>query len=100
MVMFVRSPRGALISGIITLIILAIVYFAVIKPAQNTTNQVLSNANQQEQQALSTSSLQLKQAQQQVGGNPSAQKALTHAQQVEACVAAAGTDPTKLAACH
>ena len=44
MVVFVRSPKAALISGIITLAILAIVYFAVIKPSNDTANKAVSNA--------------------------------------------------------
>lgn len=76
-----------------SLVIFLIVFFAVIKPAQNTANQALHQGLQQTQQAI-------KQSQKAFGGNSAAQKTLSKAQKLTQCVAAAGTDPSKLSACQ
>jgi hypothetical protein len=74
-----------------SLAIFAVVYFAVIKPSTDTANQAVKSGLQQTQQILNR-------AQKQTGGAGS--KALGAAQKLEACVTAAGTDATKLAACQ
>jgi hypothetical protein len=74
-----------------SLAIFAVVYFAVIKPSTDTANQAIKNGLQQTQQILN-------QAHKQVGGAGS--QAISAAQKLEACVAAAGTDPSKLSACQ
>lgn len=76
-----------------SLVIFLIVYFAVIKPSENTANQALRQGLQQTQQAI-------KQSQKAFAGNSSAQQTLSNAQKLTACVAAAGTDPSKLTACQ
>jgi flagellar biosynthesis/type III secretory pathway M-ring protein FliF/YscJ len=76
-----------------SLIIFLIVLFAVILPAQNTANNALKQGLQQSQQAI-------KQSEKAFKGNGAAQKSLSKAQKLTACVAAAGTDPSKLAACQ
>jgi flagellar biosynthesis/type III secretory pathway M-ring protein FliF/YscJ len=76
-----------------SLVIFLIVYFAVIKPSENTANQALRQGLQQTQQAI-------KQSQKAFAGNKSAQQTLSNAQKLTACVAAAGTDPSKLTACQ
>ena len=76
-----------------SLVIFLIVLFAVILPAQNTANEALHQGLQQTQQAI-------KQSQKAFGGNSAAQKSLSKAQKLTACVAAAGTDPSKLSACQ
>jgi hypothetical protein len=76
-----------------SLVIFLIVLFAVILPAQNTANQALHQGLQQTQQAI-------KQSQKAFAGNGAAQKTLSKAQRLTQCVAAAGTDPSKLSACQ
>jgi 2-hydroxychromene-2-carboxylate isomerase len=76
-----------------SLVIFLIVLFAVILPAQNTANQALKQGLQQSQQAI-------KQSQKAFKGNGAAEKNLSKAQKLTACVAAAGTDPSKLSACQ
>lgn len=76
-----------------SLVIFLIVLFAVILPAQDTANTALKQGLQQSQQAI-------KQSEKAFGGNSAAQKSLSNAQKLTACVAAAGTDPSKLSACQ
>jgi len=76
-----------------SLVIFLIVFFAVIKPAENTANNALKQGLQQTQQAI-------KQSKKAFAGNSAAQKTLSNAQKLTACVAAAGTDPSKLTACQ
>jgi type II secretory pathway component PulM len=81
-----------------SLVIFAVVYFAVIKPSTDTANQALKSGLQQSQQILN-------QAQKQLGGlagqaGSAGSKALSAAQKLTACVTAAGTDTGKLAACQ
>ena len=76
-----------------SLVIFLVVFFTVIQPAQNTADQALKQGLQQTQQAI-------KQSKKAFGGNSAAQKTLSQAQRLTACVAAAGTDPSKLSACQ
>ena len=101
MMIFTNSPKLWLASLGVSLAIFLGVYILVIKPAQNTANQAVHAGLQQGQQALSQAQQQLKQAQSQ-GGSVSSQasSALSTAQKLTACVSAAGTDTTKLAACE
>jgi hypothetical protein len=81
-----------------SLIIFAVVFFAVIKPDQNTANQAIKTGLQQSQQAINQASKQLKHT----GGAGAAagQAQLSKAARLTACVSKAGTDPTKLQACQ
>jgi hypothetical protein len=83
-----------------SLVIFLIVFFAVIKPAQNTANQALHQGLQLTRQGLNQSQQAIKQSQKAFGGNSAAQKTLSKAQKLTQCVAAAGTDPSKLSACQ
>jgi hypothetical protein len=81
-----------------SLVIFAVVFFAVIQPAQNTANQAVKSGLQQTQQVI-------KQAQQQLSnsGSPASatgQQALNNAQKLTTCLEGAGTDATQLEACH
>jgi F0F1-type ATP synthase membrane subunit b/b' len=86
-VIIVGNPRYRLISLAVTVVILIVVYFAIIKPTNNTVDNAIKSSNQQVQQAL-------KQANQQSNG------AASSAVKLAACVTAAGTDASKLSACQ
>lgn len=80
-----------------SLLIFAVVFFTVIQPSQNTANQALKTGLQQSQQALNNAQKDINKA----GGTANgASKALSNAQKLTACVAAAGTDVTKVQACQ
>jgi len=80
----------------VSLGIFAVLYFTVIRPDTNTAKTGL----QQSQQALDQAQKQVSSASGQgsAAASHAAQK-LNDAQQLTACLAAAGTDPTKLQAC-
>lgn len=87
MTIVVRNPIYRVISLIVTLAIIAIVYVAVIKPSNDTANNAIKAGEQQVQQAVNN-------ANKQTGGAiPSGVTNLVD------CVAAAGTDTSKIAAC-
>jgi type II secretory pathway component PulM len=98
MVLINRSGRLWMVSLAASLIVFAVVYFTVIKPSSDTANQALRSGLQQSQQVLNQAQQQLKG----VGGQAGAagSKALSAAQKLTACVTAAGTDTSKLAACQ
>jgi hypothetical protein len=88
-----------------SLIIFLILFFTVIQPSSNTANQAIKSGLQQSQQALN-------QAQQQVSSaaasgsagakkvDKQASKQLSAASKLTSCVAAAGTDASKIASCQ
>jgi len=76
MVIFARSPMAIVISGLVTIAVAAFVYFVIVKPSSDSANNTARQAIQQ------------------------AQPSIRHAQSLQDCVAKAGTDPSKLAACH
>jgi len=88
----------------VSLVIFLVVLFAVILPAQNTANQAIKSGLKQSQQALNQASKQLNSTASGSGpASATAKKAkheLSQASKLAACVSAAGTDVTKLQACH
>ena len=87
MTIVVRNPMYRLIGIAVSLIIVAVVYFAAIKPNQDTANTAIKQSEQQVQQAVN-------QADKQSGGAvPQGVKDLT------SCMAAAGSDTGKIQAC-
>jgi hypothetical protein len=87
MVLVTGNFRLWLIGMAASLAIFAVVFFTVIKPSTDTANQAVKNGLQQTSRLLN-----------QTGGAGS--QALGAAQKLEACIAAAGTDTTKLANCQ
>jgi hypothetical protein len=87
MVLVLRSPRYRLIAFAVSLAIFAIVYFAVIAPANNTATTAARQGEQQLNTAVQ------KAAKQNPGAIPAGVTNLT------ACIAAAGTDSGQLQAC-
>jgi hypothetical protein len=92
-----------------SLAIFAVLFFTVIQPSTNTANQAVKAGLQQSQQALNQASKQLNSA----GGAASssaggagnavtkqAKAQISKASKLTGCVASAGTDPSKLAACQ
>jgi flagellar biosynthesis/type III secretory pathway M-ring protein FliF/YscJ len=87
MLIVVRNPMYRIVALGVSLAIAAIIYFAVIKPNNDTANQALRQSEQQVQQAVN-------QADKQSGGAvPKGVKDLA------SCMAAAGTDTGKIQAC-
>jgi F0F1-type ATP synthase membrane subunit b/b' len=87
MLIVVRNPMYRLISLGVTIAIAAIVYFAVIKPNNDTANNAIRSSEQQVQQAVN-------QANKQSGGAVPA--GVTN---LASCMAAAGSDTAKIQAC-
>jgi predicted PurR-regulated permease PerM len=105
MFVIARSPRAALISGLIAIAISAFIYFVIVKPQTDNANKQVTNALSQADQQTRTASQQLNQAlnnakTQAPADNAQINAAQNKANKVLSCVQAAGTDVTKLAACH
>ena len=84
-----------------SLVIFAVLFFTVIKPSSDTANQAVKSGLQQSQQVLNQAQKQITSA----GGAGSsvtkqAKQQLSKASKLNGCVAAAGTDPSKLEACQ
>lgn len=86
MTIVVRNPVYRLIALGVSVAIVLILYFAVIKPNHDKANNAVSTTEQQVQQAVNKAAKQ--------GGVPAGVKSLTD------CIAAAGTDTSKLQACQ
>jgi len=94
MVLVTTSWRMWIVGLVASLAIFGVLYLTVIKPDNNAANQALRTGLQQSQQVIN-------QAKQQLGNsNSQASQALNKASKLTACVQAAGTDPSKLAACQ
>jgi Na+-translocating ferredoxin:NAD+ oxidoreductase RnfG subunit len=89
MVYFYRSPQAIVISAICTIAIAAFIYFVMVKPQTDHANRQVDHALKQIQPSIDNANKQFK----------SAQPSVNKAQKIQDCVAAAGTDPQKLAAC-
>jgi hypothetical protein len=87
MIVLVQNPRYRLISLAVTLVIMAIVYFAVIAPSNDAANTAVSQGERQLNNAVSNA------AKQSPGAIPAGVQNLT------SCIAKAGTDGNALQAC-
>jgi F0F1-type ATP synthase membrane subunit b/b' len=95
-----------------SLVIFAVVFFAVIKPSSDTANQAIKSGLQQSQQVINQAQKQLGTAEKQAGSaekqagaaagavSTQAQQQLSNASKLAACVSAAGTDVAKATACQ
>lgn len=88
MVIISRNPAHRLIALGVSLAIVLIVYFAVIKPNNDTANNAVKQGEQQLQQAVNNANKQSG------GAVPTSVTNLT------SCIAAAGTDTGKIQACQ
>ena len=76
MFVFVRSPMGIIVSGLVSIAIAAFVYFVIVKPQTDSANDTVRQS--------------LRQAQPQID----------HAQKIQDCIAKAQGDVNKIAACQ
>jgi hypothetical protein len=76
MYVFVRSPLGIVVSGLVSIAVAAFIYFVIVKPETDKANDTVDHA--------------LKQAQPQI----------QHSNQIQDCIAKAKGDVNKLAACQ
>ncbi|HEX3834119.1 MAG TPA: hypothetical protein VHW04_19210 [Solirubrobacteraceae bacterium] len=84
-----------------SLAIFAVLFFTVIKPSSDTANQAVKSGLQQSQQVLNQAQKQITS----VGGagnsvTKQAKQQLSKASKLTSCVAAVGTDPSKVEACQ
>ena len=107
MVMVTGNWRTWLIGMAASLVIFAVVYFVAIKPNTDTANQAVKQGLQQSQQALNQAQKQLSNAGNQISTSSGqsatvnqAGQELNKAAKLTNCVAAAGTDVTKVQACQ
>lgn len=108
MVLVTGNWRVWLAGMVGSLVIFAVIYFTAIAPSENTANQVLRSGLQQSQLAIKQAQKQLSSTGGQAGAasgqaaaaSGQAQKVLSSAAKLTACVAAAGTDPSKIQACQ
>jgi hypothetical protein len=76
MVVFVRSPLGIVVSGLVSIAIAAFIYFVIVKPETDKANDTVKQSLQQSQPQLD------------------------RAARIQQCIAQAAGDPQKLAACQ
>ncbi len=110
MVLVTNNWRMWAVGTAASLLIFAVVYFAVIQPDQNTANQALKTGLQQSQQAINQAQKQLGSVASQAGGTsasgqaPSAagqaQQQLGNAAKLTACLSAAGTNAGAIQSCQ
>ncbi len=104
MVLVTHNWRAWMIATAASLLIFGVLYFTVIKPDNNTAQQALKSGLQQSQQVINQTKKDLSSAASQGGqGGQAAAKAqatVNKAGKLTACVAAAGTDVSKVQACQ
>ena len=101
MVLVTGSWKLALAGMAVSLAIFGVLYFTVIQPDNNAANIAVRSGVRQAQNALNQAQTQLSQASSQAGAAGSqASKSLSQASKLTACVAAAGTDVSKVQSCE
>jgi hypothetical protein len=110
MVLVTNNWRLWAVGMVASLAIFAVVYFTVIQPSTNTANQAIKTGMQQTQQVINQAKKSLDSTGAASAGASSAgvssavssqvNKTLNKASKLTACVAAAGTDTSKLANCQ
>jgi uncharacterized membrane-anchored protein YhcB (DUF1043 family) len=115
MIVVTRNWKVSLVALAVSVGIFLVVFFTVIQPSTHTADAAIKQGMQQSQQALNQAQQQLKQSGAQAssaaGGASGATKQikaatqqagqdLSKAQKLTKCVAAAGTDASKLANCQ
>jgi hypothetical protein len=123
MILVNTSWRMWMVGMAVSVGIFLVVYFTAIQPSTNAANQAISTGLKQTQQALNQAQQQLSGAAQQASGQSSpaasaatqvkapagqtgaaipsqASQAISNAQKLAACVAAAGTNVSALTACQ
>jgi flagellar biosynthesis/type III secretory pathway M-ring protein FliF/YscJ len=105
MVLVTRNPMWWLAGTAVSLIIAAVIYFAVVKPNTDSANKTVKQTEKQAQQVIDNATKQVQQATKSAGasGNgaaAAAQSATDKAAKLAACVTKAGTDVSKIQACN
>jgi flagellar biosynthesis/type III secretory pathway M-ring protein FliF/YscJ len=100
MVLVTNNWRLWAVGMLTSLIIFAVVYFAVIQPSTNTANQALKAGMQQTQQVINQAKKQINSSGASAAVANQASQQLNKASKLTSCVTAAGTDPSKLANCQ
>jgi hypothetical protein len=100
MVLVTTNWRLWAVGMVASLAIFVVVYFAVIQPSTNTADQALKTGLQQTQQVISQAKKQLNSNGATGAVANQANQQLNKAAKLTSCVAAAGTDPSKLASCQ
>jgi uncharacterized membrane-anchored protein YhcB (DUF1043 family) len=94
MVLVTGNWRVALAGLVASLVIFAVLWFAVISPNENAANQALKTGLQQTQQTLNQAQKQANQASSQAGAT------VSKAAKLAGCLAGAGLDTSKVQACQ
>jgi flagellar biosynthesis/type III secretory pathway M-ring protein FliF/YscJ len=105
MVLVTGSWRMWMAGMAVSLILFAVVFFTVIQPSTNTANQAVKAGIQQTQHAITQAQKQISSDTQGASAQTKAvsgqaQTQLSKAAKLTSCVAAAGTDVTKLQSCQ
>jgi hypothetical protein len=105
MVLVTGNWRMYIVGLFASLALFGVVYFTAIKPNSDAANHAIKVGTQQAQQAVNQAQQQLSHAAAQSGtqgaaADKQATQALNTTAKLTQCVAAAGTDPSKLAACQ
>jgi hypothetical protein len=100
MVLVTNNWRLWAIGMVASLAIFVVIFFAVIKPSTDTANQAIKTGIQQGQQVINQAKKQLSSSGASGAASSQASATLNKASKLTACVAAAGTDTSKLANCQ
>jgi preprotein translocase subunit YajC len=105
MILVTTSKRMWLAGLAVSLIIFGVVYFTVIKPDNTAANQAVKSGMQQSEQVIKQAQKQVTSAEKQAGTvatktDKKANQQLGNAAKLASCIAAAGTDTSKLASCQ
>jgi len=102
MVLVSGNWRVAIAGLAVSLAIFLVLFFAVIKPDNNAANQAIKTGLQQSQQALNQAQKGISSAgaQGSASAGQAAQKQVSKAQKLTACLATAGTDVSKMQSCQ
>jgi len=112
MVFVSRNPMWWLAGTAVSLIVAAIIYFAVIKSSNDTVNNAVKSSEKQAQQIINSATKQAQSATKAAGTSGSAatssgsaatsaaNTAIDKATKLAACIAKAGTDVSKVQSCQ
>lgn len=100
MVLVTGNWRLWAVGMVASIAIFLVVFFAVIKPSTDTANQAIKTGMQQSQQVINQAKKQLSTSGVTGSAGKQVNQQLNKASKLTSCVAAAGTDPSKLANCQ
>ncbi len=100
MVLVTGNWRLWAVGMVASIAIFLVVFFAVIKPSTDTANQAIKTGMQQSQQVINQAKKQLSTSGASAAVSSQASQQLDKASKLTSCVAAAGTDASKLSNCQ